>query len=364
VGTPSDHGSDEGADVPVLPPKKQALRRGAAVGRRRRPGDLSLPLSLRPIDFKSTGLYAYMGKVHRNCITGRVHLRRLARSPGYSIVDLCSRPVLSGTLQDFLEDKFLFRMVPLGYRTWLYHDLYRQQKAGQLEFPESLIHEVLSHRCVDAPTNGGRWSPLVIYAPLCMFTSLMCDVFLIVLAVLLVAAIFTLEQMMNTAEGYKYARLASLPIRLGFLCLLLWRAANGPAKAEGIQGLRTLGAVISVALALLDICLGDGNSLASYRFLCKYEVLREMPGRVFICQRHGAAHQEDAFGPRGAVDQCVTDMGAWKHNYSLIADLKGLVVELRPVDPEEWKAAAELYYKTKEVLPYVTLPVFLGEESE
>lgn len=106
---------------------------------------------------------------------------------------------------------------------------------------------------------------------------------------------------------------------------------------------------------------GDGSSLAAYRFTCRYEVFRELSERVFVCRRHGAAHLEDAFGERGEVDECVTGTGAWQRNYTLIADLQGLLVELRPMLPHEWQQAAMHYYESRSPLSYICLDVFADE---
>lgn len=54
---------------------------------------------------------------------------------------------------------------PLMYRTWIYHDtIVKVSKIGQSHDENGVLRHVLSQRCIDAPINGGRSSPLMCLA--------------------------------------------------------------------------------------------------------------------------------------------------------------------------------------------------------
>eukprot|EP00435_Cladocopium_sp_Y103_P075688 s3_g62.t1 len=57
-------------------------------------------------------------------------------------------------------------------------------------------------------------------------------------------------------------------------------------------------------------------------------VLDQLPARVFLCSRQGAAHLDDVLGQRLGITTEVIGC-AWDSRYSLIADLGGMICELR-----------------------------------
>merc|ERR1719223_14248 len=74
---------------------------------------------------------------------------------------------------------------------------------------------------------------------------------------------------------------------------------------------------------------------------CSYEVLMPLPNRIFICRRHGAAHSRDVYGSCLPVNEKITGMGSWAPDFVLIADVSGLICELRPMRKEDWKLLVE-----------------------
>merc|ERR1712094_44902 len=67
---------------------------------------------------------------------------------------------MGGMVRDLAEDCYLFKPIPMMYRTWIYHDFFRQGK--QLTGPTAGAKVVLNWRCIDAPVNvaAGRQSCL------------------------------------------------------------------------------------------------------------------------------------------------------------------------------------------------------------
>jgi len=98
-----------------------------------------------------------------------------------------------------------------------------------------------------------------------------------------------------------------------------------------------LGFVVALMFGFAEIILGDGSALCAYRLHCSYEVIRPLPNRIFVCRRLGAAHSGEVLGKSLPVNEKITGMGSWQKDYVLIADVKGLIVELRPMSMQDWK---------------------------
>lgn len=320
----------------------------------RRSKDASVGLLLKRVDYNNAN--RFWGKAFRNNVTGTVYLKDISNFPDFLLVDLWARKSLHGTLNEFIGDKYLFRTVPLNYRTWIYHDLFRTKSYG-LIFRKELMRHILSQRCIDAPVRAGRWSPILLHAPAAMFVCLAGDLVSMLVQNVAVAMLCLLSNAMNNADAYRYTRTVSLPIRTGILIFLLIRFQMPAFTANPIQ---LLGFLVSVLLVMLDMLLGDGGQLFHHRFTCHYEVCYDLPvvdslANVFVCRRHGAAHLEEVFGDRGNVDQCVTGMGTWGSTYALIADVQGLLVELRPVKQKEWEAMVMQYYTSQKEPSYLAI---------
>ncbi|OLP93923.1 hypothetical protein AK812_SmicGene24098 [Symbiodinium microadriaticum] len=92
-------------------------------------------------------------------------------------------------------------------------------------------------------------------------------------------------------------------------------------------------------------------SLWSYRFECSYKVLDELPDRVFLCSRRGAAHLDDVMGARLA----------WDPRYSLIADIRGLLCELRRPRLEELQELIETFQESQEDFGFFSVKCFSSD---
>lgn len=193
------------------------------------------------------------------------------------------------------------------------------------------------------------------YAPAVLGSCLTGDWILVMVGAMVVVIVYIVADNTNTPSLYKYSRVLSLPIRVVYVAVLA-------ARFQFASALALLGSLIA-ALAVLDLILGDGAELASVRLQCSYEVMHSLPHRVVICRRHGAAHLEDEFGPRGNVPECVTGIGTWERTYTLLAEMYGCLVELRPMDAWDWTSILRAYVRTHEPLPFVGLDIYSEERS-
>lgn len=287
-------------------------------------------------------LGALMGKAWRNSITGKVHLKDYGFFPDFSVVDLWTSGSLCGSADQLSKNPYLFRPVPLLIRTWIYHCIFRLGRVLSVTGADEdgMIKYVLSQSVIDAPVSGGRWSPITFHAPLLIFLCITGDLLLILGATFVLVMILAIGWHFNTPELYRWTRAATLPFRLALLALLILRMQQdemtGASKAGSLFGF-----LIGCACVCLEILIGDLSALASVRLHCSYTVLRSLPNRVFICQRVGAAGSERLSTTSPPVDQKITGIGEWQVNMALIADVKGLIVELRPMGKVEWAALFE-----------------------
>eukprot|EP00913_Durusdinium_trenchii_P026409 g24778.t1 len=139
----------------------------------------------------------------------------------------------------------------------------------------------------------------------------------------------------NTPERYDYIRVSLLPVRVA---VSVGIALQSNQLSQYISVL--IFSYLSIFVLVIDFILGDLFLLWAYRFQCSYRVLDILPARVFLCAREGAAHLDDVLGHRIGITTEVIGC-AWDSRYSLIADLNGLICELRRPRMEELQALVQ-----------------------
>lgn len=90
---------------------------------------------------------------------------------------------------------------------------------------------------------------------------------------------------------------------------------------------------------------------------CHYEILRIYPNRVVLCRRVGGSYETARLSKPAHQD--VTGIGNWEQTFILIADIHGILYELRPVTIKDWKALWESH-RAKEDDEEDSRPVFVG----
>jgi len=273
---------------------------------------------------------SYMGRTWRSAITGEIRMSGKSSWPHFDLADMWTREHLYGSLRQYLKDKHVFLPLPMPYRTWIYHDLFLEKKVMSDASENGMVYAALKVRCIDVPVNAGLWSPIMCYAPMLLMLCLTGDMFVLIPAIFLMLVLYLMSKGMNNPASYRYLRLATLLPRMGFLVVVILRAAGQAQHALGM-----IAYLVALILLLVDLWKGDLQTVWCYRLNCHYEVIKDLPGRVFICRRHGASHLEHMFGDRGQVDEMIHGMGTWNRNFYLIADINGMLAELRPVHVDD-----------------------------
>mmetsp|Transcript_113735 Transcript_113735/g.178959 ORF Transcript_113735/g.178959 Transcript_113735/m.178959 type:complete len:425 (-) Transcript_113735:176-1450(-) len=307
---------------------------------------------------KTKEMDTLMGKAFRNPLTGEVFLQDYGTFPDFVIADLWTRKNISGQIGAMAHDPYILRVIPMQTRTWIYHHLFRGGRALSQSgvADDAMIRGVLAMPCIDANVSGGKWSSVMFYAPMLIIMCLCKDLTAVLGGIVTICATLALTFWMNNPEWYRRTRLATWPIRAIFFVWTIWRmgaAQNGTA-------INAFGFIFALIFTVLEMCLGDCGAVQAYRMHCSYDVVRKLPNRIFICTRQGAAHSQEIFGEHLPPDEKITGIAsdAWQSDLALIADVRGLVVELKPVRPEDWTSAYQDKDRNGAILRYVGLDVF------
>lgn len=279
-------------------------------------------------------LSSQMGKSVRNAITGKIKLQGLENFQDFVVVDLFARDHLSGTPEELAADPYLFKPVLLKYRTWLYHFDYISRTTNFERGEHSMLRQALDHICVDASVSAGRWSPLISYVPLTFCMAMTGDNLLVLVPLIMVGLLHAATNVANTVQWYKWLRPATFPFRFALFAFLVVRLATG---FQDLQGISSLGLILALLVAMVDFAVGDGSMIFALRLQCCYEIMQVLPQRLFICQRKGACDLETLCGKRGAVSEMVSGFCPWESSHTLIADIQGIIVELRPMELKDWQ---------------------------
>merc|ERR1719203_2418920 len=132
-------------------------------------------------------------------------------------------------------------------------------------------------------------------------------------------------------------------------------------RLQATNALALIGFCAAIGLMIVDFFSGDLQTLMWYRLNCSYEIIKILPNRVFICRRHGASHQEDVFGTRGRVAESITGLGAWQRGFYIIADIHGILAELRPVSREVWHSIHDEQSIQSRQLTFFGMDVFSSD---
>jgi len=280
--------------------------------------------------FPATG--AYMGRCWRNPITAKLILKKVSSRDDFQIIDLFARNRIIAAPEELHRDPYLYKPVLLSLRTWMYHDFFRQKKLVASADENGMVKFVLGLSCIDAPINAGQKSSVLFYMPMVMFTGFTKDSAAVASSLIALVALGVVGSMCNSAQLYSRARLYGLPLRVAHIAVLIIVFIGGVWDTMALFGFAT-----TFLFIILDIVQGDLRMLSSYRFWCRYSIVRELPLRCFICRRHGAAHLEELTGHRQKIPSTVHGLSTWLSEYSYIIELCGTLCTLERISLKEWR---------------------------
>lgn len=296
----------------------------------------------------------FMGKAHRNFVTGEICLRKVEPTTDFRIIDLYRRAKVSGSPEQLAEDPYLFKPVIMPMRTWIYHDLHRSKKLMMGTDENGMVKYVMNLPCIDANVSTGHWSPLVCYMPGVLFCALTKDQNTVGSSLLVAVTMSVVGNMCNYASQYRMARYYTMPIRLLHFVIVCLAFAS---HTEDFVA--TVGYILCFGSILFDVVSGDLAKASSFRFWCKYNTLRELPNRVFICRREGASHLEELQGLSRPIDAIVHGMGIWqRRRWMLACEICGVICKLEPITAPEWRTMWEHCVRNGTTCTYLGMDLF------
>jgi hypothetical protein len=310
----------------------------------------------------NSGIGALMGKSWRNPVTGQVQMKQFSGDfEDFQVADLWTRKDICGPVSDLAMDPYLFRVIPMVMRTWMYHHEFREGMVvegvdGADE--DAMINRILGMHCIDAHVKAGSWAPIMMYVPMILFLTIAADIDAAMFAIFVLVMLFFLQWVMNAPGLYRFPRLAHLPLRLVLLIFIVMRM-NAKAAGEYASATSGLAFIVAVLFCIAEIILGDGGAIWGIRLHCSYQVIRKLPNRIYICHRLGAAHSTELMGRYVPVNEKVTGIGSWPPDFVIIADVRGLIVQLRPMHTSDWNMLyAERQVNEEAIHRYIGLDIF------
>merc|ERR1719361_1687712 len=130
------------------------------------------------------------------------------------MVDLLRRPQVSSNLAVLKADPYLFRPIPLPYRTWIFHQTATDSDVVAPGTDGSgLMRMALEQLCIDRAITAGRWSSMMTFVPLVPAIGLTSDLAVVIVTILVTFALYATSAWSNNARAYRYERAFSLCIR-------------------------------------------------------------------------------------------------------------------------------------------------------
>lgn len=292
----------------------------------------------------------------RNSVTGRIVMKEDRYIPGFVLVDLFGRRRLIGNPEQIMEDHYIFRPHVMSHRSWIYHKFAKDpRKLAQVNGKDSMngmIKKILSVECIDVDVNTGRHSPLFAWMISSGFLSCTGDGALVTMMLVTSFFMCIITYSLNTPERYNYIRVMLLPLRIA-VCIGIVLQTNNLTHYISV----IVFSALSILVLIIDFIFGDLFLIWAYRFQCSYKVLDQLPERVFLCSRQGAAHLDDVLGQRLGITTEVIGC-AWDSRYSLIADLGGLICELRRPRLPELYALLQEFQENQEDYGFLSVKCF------
>jgi len=313
--------------------------------------DMSQPMAYR---VNEKGGSSIQGKCERNPLTGKAVLKEASVMNDYCIMDLWERSALYGSPEDLIHDPYVFKIVPLAMRTWIYHYLFsRSELIAKSEGANGILKAVLDFKVIDADKVAGRWSPLLCLGPTALIAVFTADFVTAMACIAITVLNLSISVLCNTPQWFGHHRLISFAPRLIFFCLIIVRMFMQIEEGGPIV---MLSFVVILALLVIDFIFGDGVAFVSVGLRCNYEVLRILPNRVFICRRHGAAFLEDP--DHGLEVSQVVSGTSYFDEMVILVESRGLLFQLKPMAKADWTAALEYRANTNRPVAFYGLDIF------
>lgn len=295
----------------------------------------------------------FSGCTRRSELTGVISMKEDRYMPNFLLIDLFTRQRIFGTPEELMEDEYIFVFEAMSLRTWIFHSMMKNEDMiaeATVDANLGMLVKTLDQRVVDAKVQYGERSPLLFWmlCQLCM--SVTGDQILCLLGLLITGCMSFVTTSYNTPESFRQHRIWAIPLRIIAIGVMMLRIS----MQVDVQLYQIVAIMCGIGVLAWDFFTGDWAAVRAYRFMCQYKIIKEIPPRVFCCKRDGAAHiEEDLVGDRPKINEMITGF-TWARGNVLIADLNGLLVELRRPRLAEFKALLHDYQQTQNPCGFIS----------
>jgi hypothetical protein len=247
----------------------------------------------------------FLHRMMRCPFTGDFYIKGVDELYDFTYVDLFDRDKVLGTCDDIVNDRYLFRPVPLLQRTWAYHSMYSGENSWFLmEFYQirmgisggawppppkknrrDFILKALRTPGLDLKGSSyGRGSPFLTFVPIAIFGLGVRDWYITLYTIILFGFLIVSCRALNNYALSWVPRFASLPPRI-YLVIWLITSMDVPFWAMEGHYLRIFCTACMLVLSFYEFISGDFVYFLGNMMLTRFEILKVLPGRVMVCSK-------------------------------------------------------------------------------
>ncbi|CAD7934180.1 unnamed protein product [Amoebophrya sp. A25] len=256
----------------------------------------------------------YHGFVERNPITGALVLAGVEKQFDFWFVDLFDRDVVCDNPENLEKDPFLFKATVLPMRTWIMQRLVQQLEAARQGYSsvlgvtfndDKVVHATVRDDCAALAlgqavqmghTYNSPFQALMYITFVCAFSK---SLGLIIYTCFISCISLYVAQAFSVPVLFRFTRVVDILLRSVYVILLFTAVAEVGLSSLG-DALGVLAILAVFCMMLFDMLRGDLGTWMTYSTETKYEILKQLGDRVWICHLVPARQKRDN-GPKGAA---------------------------------------------------------------
>ena len=289
----------------------------------------------------------FLGKLHRDAITGSIVLEDINTPEPFEYVDLAGRTQIKGTIQEILRDDRIFKAEPLVMRSWLYQNMFDVHTSFRVvdssidsdqEGPLRSLN-MIRERSITLPVEQIESRFALYYSPsLAVLLSLGVALFsldksvFLILSMLWALTVFVSHRT-NTYSSFRKERIVTLLFRAAVsawilsLGLIPYKEYFRPVYNSPIPSVLRMA---SGAIIAADIILGDFRQTIVHAFRSRrYRIRKTFPNNphIFVCDDPSPGRTNTILPEWINPDR--------SHRTCLVVDIHGILHLLKPLSGEQ-----------------------------
>eukprot|EP00392_Amoebophrya_sp_AT5.2_P008192 g8211.t1 len=238
----------------------------------------------------------YHGFVERNPITGALVLAGVEKQFDFWFVDLFDRDFCCDNPENLEKDPFLFKATILPMRTWMMQMLVQQLEAARQD--DKVVHSTVRDDCAAIALSqavqlghnyNSPFQALMYITFVCAFSK---SLGLIIYTCMMSCFSLWVAQAFSVPVLFRFTRVVDLLLRSIYLILLFTAVAEVGLSSLG-DALGILAILAVFCMMIFDMLRGDLGTFMTYSTETKYDILKQLGDRAWICQLVPARQKRD-----------------------------------------------------------------------